>query len=142
MRRAAQFWQRRPFTAVLLSSFDWHTVRAVYSSSVTGGRCVDVVLQGSYEHHDPLPDTLRGPARLLIGCSRALALSVSRLDRFCATACVPGGNTARKLSTRLLTAAPGACATGPEEGAPARQSPHRLLWLNEVRMSVTQHEVA
>ena len=62
------------------------------------------------------PVTLRGPPRVDTGCSRVAALLESRLDRFCATACVPGGKTATTLSTRLLGGAPG---PGAGEGAAA-----------------------
>ena len=53
------------------------------------------------------------------GRKRVLALLVKRLERFCATACVLGGNTASTLSTRLLEAGPGAWAAGLGDVIPA-----------------------
>ena len=73
-------------------------------------------LCSAYLHLGFTPVTLKGPPKVETGCSRVAALLESRLDRFCAIACVPGGKTATTLSTRLLGGAPG---PGAGEGAAA-----------------------
>ena len=74
-------------------------------------------LCNAYLYLGSTPVTRRGPPRVDTGCSRVAALLESRLDRFCATACVPGGKAATTLSTRLLGGAP-----GPGAGAGAAAS--------------------
>lgn len=59
---------------------------------------------------------------MLTGCKSVAALLVKRLNRFCATACVPDGNTAKTFSTRMLEAGPGAWTAGLGKAAPAKQA--------------------